>query len=182
MTNNLTYEELHRQFTYDPLTGLFIRNTTTAPNACKGEIAGTKKDGYIQISINHTSYYAHRLAWFYYYGYMPEGLIDHRDRIRHHNWILNLRESSNQCNIRNTGNRSDNTSGIKGVFWDTQKNKWASVICINQKRKHLGFYEDFDDAVCARLAGEQCVNWASCDSTSPAYLYVKENIQGVKNI
>lgn len=33
------------------------------------------------------------------------------------------------------------------------------------------------NAVCARLAGEQCLDWEGCDSNSPAYKYVKENIQ-----
>lgn len=173
---DLTYEELHRQLMYNPWTGLFYRKVK-AGNQKSETVVGTKKDGYIQIGIDYSNYYAQRLAWFYVYGYMPENMIDHKDRIKHHNWISNLREASNQCNIRNTGNRKDNTSGVKGVFWNSQKGKWTPVICINQKRKHLGFYDDFDEAVCTRLAGEQCVNWAGCDSCSPAYLYVKENIQ-----
>lgn len=112
-----------------------------------------------------------------YYGYWPENDIDHKDKIKHHNCIRNLRETSRQCNMRNMGNRKDNTSGVKGIHWDKLNKKWKTQISINRKRKTLGYYKDFDNAVCARLAGEQCVGWEGCDSNSPAYQYVKENIQ-----
>ena len=123
-------------------------------------------------------YKAHRLAWFYVHGYMPENDIDHEDRITNHNWIKNLREVSKVCNARNIGNIKSNTSGVKGVKWDKFNTKWEVCIMINQINKYLGRYKSFDNAVCARLAGEQCVNWEGCDSHSPAYQYVRENIQG----
>ena len=82
--------------------------------------------------------------------------------------------ASQSCNLRNTGNFAHNTSGVKGVSWSKLTNKWEACIKINRKKKHLGMYKNFDDAVCARLAGEQCLDWEGCDSNSPAYLYVKE--------
>jgi hypothetical protein len=33
---------------------------------------------------------------------------------------------------------------------------------------------DFDEAVCTRLAGEQCLNYDSCDTNSTAYQYVQQ--------
>ena len=47
-------------------------------------------------------------------------------------------------------------------------------MCINYKKIYLGIYKDFDEAVCVRLAVEQCVNWEGCDSNSPAYQYVQK--------
>jgi len=174
----LTYEELHRQLDYDSLTGIFKWKVSNSNRIKIGDITGYKgKRGYIEIRINGKLYKAHRLAWFYEHGYMPENDIDHIDRIKHHNWASNLRESSKQCNNRNTGNFAHNTSGVKGVGWRIQKSKWKATIIINGKCIHLGFYTSFDNAVCARLAGEQCVDWEGCDSCSPAYKYVKENIQ-----
>lgn len=38
---------------------------------------------------------------------------------------------------------------------------------------------DFDEAVCYRLAAEQCLNWSGCYDNSSACKYVKENIQGI---
>lgn len=174
----LTYEELHRQLMYNPWTGYFYWKI--AKRGVKiGNIAGSlnKKSEYIEMSINNFNIHAHRLVWFYVHGYLPENNIDHKDRVRYHNWISNLREVTQQCNLRNTGNRRNNTSGIKGIYWSTQKDKWHVRIMVNYKNKELGLYEDFDDAVCARLAGEQCLDWEGCDSNSPAYQYVKENIR-----
>jgi 5-methylcytosine-specific restriction endonuclease McrA len=39
-----------------------------------------------------------------------------------------------------------NTSGIKGVFWNSQKSKWAASIMIDYKAVHLGFFSDIADA------------------------------------
>lgn len=60
----------------------------------------------------------------------------------------------------------------------TQKEvrKLFSYIAINKKLKFLGRYNEFENAVCARLSAEQCLDWQGCDSESPAYQYVKENI------
>jgi hypothetical protein len=132
--------------------------------------------GYIQIRIDKKLYYAHRLAWLYVYGYFPENNIDHIDHKGYHNWIGNLREVSTQCNARNTGNFKHNSSGVKGVTWYPWVKKWAARIKINGKIRHLGLYEDFTEAVCTRLAAEQCLNWQKCDSTSPAYQYVRKQL------
>lgn len=176
---NLTNKELHYQLHYNPLNGIFIwKHPAKHSKMNPGEIAGTlNSEGYIQISIDGQGYLAHRLAWFYYYGYWPEKDIDHRNKKRHCNWILNLRQASQQCNSRNRRIAKNNTSGVKGVYLDKKYNKWYASIKVS-KRKYLGSYKEFDNAVCARLAGEQCVGWDGCDINSPAYIYVKENIQG----
>lgn len=181
MTKKLTYKELLIQLDYNHLTGYFYWKVSNSSQVNIGDIAGTKQNGYIHIQINGRIYLAHRLAWFYYYGYWPENDIDHRDQIRHHNWILNLRESSKQCNQRNCPNPKNNTSGIKGVSWSKSRQKWLAMLSLDNKNYSLGGYEVFDNAVCARLAGEQCLGWEGCDSCSPAYQYVKENIQGERH-
>ena len=178
MKKLISHKELLRQLYYDHLTGLFTRRTSNNRKYKIGDIAGhKKKSGYVIVSIHNRGYKAHRLAWFYYYGYWPEYGIDHKDLIKHHNWIDNLREATQQCNSQNTKNFKHNTSGVKGVSWYPLYNQWKACMYINKIQKHLGYYKDFDNAVCARLAGEQCVNWAGCDSNSPAYQYVKGNIQ-----
>jgi hypothetical protein len=89
--------------------------------------------------------------------------------------IKNLREVSRQCNARNTGNWITNTSGVKGVCWHKPTNKWMAYITINGKNKNLGIYKNFDNAAKARYKSEKELNWPDCDSSSPAYLYLKEN-------
>ena len=172
----VTYNELHRQLDYSPINGLFRWKIEPTKKIKIGDIAGYKNEGYVQIRINGQLHRAHRLAWLYVKGYLPENDIDHIKGIKDDNRIRKLREISRSCNLRNTGNRKNNISGIKGVSWLKSRNKWRSVVMVHQKYKHLGNYTDFDEAVCARLAGEQCLNWSDCDSNSPAYQYVTNNI------
>ena len=69
------------------------------------------------------------------------------------------------------------SSGIKGVSLKKNEEKWKSYINCTGEQKSLGYYKSFDNAVCARLAGEQCLDWDKIDINSPAFKYVKENIQ-----
>jgi len=113
----ITQKRLKSLFSYDESTGLFTRIVTVS-NQIAGTIVGNKRpDGYLQVTVDRKHYLIHRLAWLYVHGYFPENDIDHKDLIRDHNWIENLRESSRACNIINTGNRCTNTSGVKGVLW-----------------------------------------------------------------
>lgn len=173
----LTREELKESLNYNPETGVFTWKVRRKNSVQIGDVAGTKHpNGYIVIMVHGKLYGAHRLAWLYVHGYLPEYDVDHINRIKDNNRIINLREVSRSCNMRNTGNHKDNTSGVKGVGWAKRENKWYAQIRVNQKGKSLGYYVDFQDAVCARLAGEQACNWSGCDSNSPAFQYVKNKI------
>ena len=171
----LTQKKLKQILNYDPLTGVFIWIVTLCNRAIAGSVAGClKKSGYTQIKISGKTYSAHRLAWLYVYGYFPEHEIDHIDRNKSNNKINNLRHAARQCNARNIGLRKDNSSGIKGVCWHKQRDKWRAEIRVNNKNRHLGYFTDFTEAVCHRLAAEQCLGWCTCDSNTPANQYVKD--------
>jgi len=167
-------ERLKELLSYDHLTGIFLWKVSVNSRAQKGDVAGSDNEGYIHIRIDNKDYFAHRLAWLYEYGYFPENFLDHKDRIRHHNWIKNLREASQQCNLRNTGNRKNNKSGVKGICFYNPNQKWQAQIKVNGKNSHLGRFTDFTEAVAHRLAAEQCLNWSTCDSSSPAYQYIQK--------
>ena len=77
-------------------------------------------------------------------------------------------------NMRNCGNRKDNTSGVKGINWDKKSKKWKAQIRVYGKF-YLGCYKHLHNAVLARLAAEQCLGWPGCDSASPAYRYAVKN-------
>lgn len=173
----LTQKELKKVLHYDQKTGIFIRLIPSG-GAIKNSIAGTKHNGrYTRIQIDGNRYLAHRLAWLYTYGYFPENQLDHIDRNKRNNKISNLREVSHQCNNRNCGNPKHNTSSVRGIYWSKSNNKWYTQIKINYKIIYLGYHESFPEAVCHRLAAEQAEDWAGCNSSSPAYQYVKKNIQ-----
>ena len=81
-------------------------------------------------------------------------IIDHIDRDRLNNRKKNLRTATDHENGINQSRRKDNKSGIIGVRWWERDQKWLAQIKYNYKRYFLGYYEDFDDAVKARLNAE----------------------------
>lgn len=178
----LTQKRLKEALIYNPQTGVFMwkyeknKKVGRGGNRRFGLIAGAKCGNYTQISIDSNAYLAHRLAWFYMYGFFPENDIDHIDRNGHNNRRINLREVSRQCNIRNSKNYNRNKSGVKGVSFCSTTRKWVVFICVNYKNKNIGSFSSFLEAVCHRLAAEQALNWSGCDSSSPAFQYVKKEI------
>ncbi len=176
LKNSLTQEDLKKVLKYDPLTGIFKRKTASQRSSIGDAVGCRNARGYVTITVLGELYKAHRLAWLYVHGYFPENFIDHIDRIKHHNEISNLREVSKSCNVRNTGLLCNNTSGVKGV----NKNgaTWNARICANS----LGYFEDFDEAVCHRLAAEQCLDWSRCDSSSSAFKHVQKMLNNERSL
>ncbi len=173
----LTQEELKRQLNYNSDTGDFTWNIKKKHSRFQiGDIAGCKViQGYIVIKLDAKVYKAHRLAWLYMEGYLPENEIDHINRIKNDNRWKNLRHVSRKCNRRNSGIARNNKSGITGISWAKSKEKWNANIKINHKAINLGYFENKDDAVEARWKAENKYNYPTCNTTSTAFNYLKEN-------
>lgn len=145
----ISLDYLKHLFYYNPNTGTFTRLVTVAPSGkCKkGVIAGSKKsDGYVRIVVDGVSYAAHRLAWLYYYGVEPTKDLDHINRIRDDNRIVNLKEASKSENAMNQKMYSTNTSGVKGVVFNKQNNKWQAQIGYSGEKLYLGLYNTLQEA------------------------------------
>jgi hypothetical protein len=170
----LTQERIRELFDYrDGM--LFWKTPPKYGKVCCGDLAGCSHNrGYWRIKISGRHYLAHRLIFLYHHGYMPENLVDHKDRTRTKNTIGNLREISTACNARNSKQASNNVSGVRGVSKTKTSTKWSAHICVLKKHIYVGSSDDFVEAVCLRLAAEQSLGWDGCDSTSPAFLYVKK--------
>jgi len=67
---------------------------------------------------------------------------------------VNLRLATRSGQRANVGLCSNNTSGVTGVSWYRQRNKWRARIIVNGKQKHLGYFDDFDEAVKERQQAE----------------------------
>ena len=117
-----------------------------AHNIKIGAEAGCLKNrGYLCTKINGKSYLNHRLIFLYHHGCLPK-FIDHINNIKTDNRIENLREATVSQNALNKKQQSNNTSGIKGVSWNIQAQKWRVRLQINGKEKSFGAYYDFDAA------------------------------------
>lgn len=51
--------------------------------------------------------------------------------------------------------RIDNTSGATGINWLEDKHLWRAAINFKGKRRYLGSYRNFEDAVKARGRAEE---------------------------
>lgn len=149
----ITQVELKNLLRYDPETGVFY-HLTDRKRAKKGSIAGTRhSQGYIQIRIGlGTAFLAHRLAWLYVYGHTPTE-IDHINRNKTDNRLVNLRSVTRDENLRNTKVRSDNASGVKGVYYG--RASWYAQITVKGKAKHLGSFASKEEASAARYEAER---------------------------
>ena len=135
--------ELKEKLDYNQELGIFTWKLKSAFKKI-GSIAGYKNlQGYIIIKINKKMYPAHRLVCLYVYGYLPK-IIDHINGIKDDNRIINLRPATSSQNQWNRKLSKNNTSGIKGVTWNTHTNKWLAQTTINGKNKYLGYFEDIE--------------------------------------
>ena len=80
--------------------------------------------------------------------------FDHADRNPMNNRKYNLRKADFTENAQNQSKRISNKSGFVGVHWLSKKNKWVSYITVKKQRKHLGIFNNKDDAIVARLQAE----------------------------
>lgn len=156
----ITQQKLKEHIHYCHESGAFTWIKSTSNRAPSGSSAGTIKADpasrteYLVIKLFGVFYRAHRLAWLYMYGEFPDGDIDHENGVGTDNRILNLRVVTHIVNHKNMPLRSDNNSGVVGVSFDKQRNKWSAEIRDNRKKVFLGRFEDFDAAVQARKAAE----------------------------
>ena len=81
--------------------------------------------------------------------------IDHIDRNRLNNHISNLRYATTSQNAMNKSIQSNNTSGIVGVYFCKDKNKWRAVIKKDRNPIHLGYFETKEEAIEARSKAEE---------------------------
>lgn len=148
--SGLTQKRLKSLVHYDPLTGEFqwIGMQSKKSGVLVGTRAGSfhKKTGYWKICIGRRLYKASRLAWLYQTGEWPHGDVDHIDCNRSNDVWLNLRDVTNAQNHRNTKVRKTNTSGFKGVHFDSRRQKWKAVITVNYKNIHLGRFNTAQEA------------------------------------
>lgn len=171
---SLTQHKLKTLLDYNSETGVFTWICTSKySNLLPGDIAGCLDNkGYRIITIEEKSYKAHRLAFLWMEGYLPENAVDHFDRNKDNNAWSNLREVSAQCNARNRAIISTNRSGITGVCWSKATKKWQATIRVASKNIYLGQFDNIIDAAKARWKGEKLYNFPNCNSTSSAYQFL----------
>lgn len=156
MSIELTREFLLSKLVYDPETGLFQRIMKKKKGLLKpaGCLNTSHGKTYVMIKLHCKAYAAHRLAWMYVHGELPDKEVDHIDGDSINNRISNLRLATRQENAKNMRRSSPNSNGCCGVYWSKLKNKWEARIKSGYKNKLLGYFDNKDDAVKARKDAE----------------------------
>lgn len=158
-----TIDQLRNLLTYDPETGrLFwkerprsmfpsIRSWNCWNTKYAGRETGLTQDGYgyLRIKIFNQQHGVHRIAWALVHGLWPD-VVDHINGNPGDNRLVNLRSVSSSVNSRNQKMHSSNSSGITGVSWNNQREKWLAHIRVEGKQYSLGLFENKMDAARAR--------------------------------
>lgn len=130
-------------FRYDKGKLLYRYSSGRCKEGCE---AGTLNyTGYVNIKIKGKVYRAHRLIFMYHLGYLPIQ-VDHINGNKSDNRIENLRPCGNSENKMNTVIYKNNTSGVKGVSWCKNYDKWVAYIGKDKKQITLGYFSELTDA------------------------------------
>lgn len=146
----LTQDDLKKMLHYNDETGVFTWLVSRGRMAKSGDVAGsTDTNGHRQICVDGKTYQAHRLAWLYSFGKFPGNHIDHINGKRTDNRLLNLRDVTRLENQQNQKKYNTNKSGVTGVSWHKQHQKWYVNVQQNKKVKFLGLFGNLFDAAAA---------------------------------
>jgi alkyl hydroperoxide reductase subunit AhpF len=139
--NQHTLKELFEYIDGD----LFYKKSTALRIKVGNKVGWKNGSGYLQAKVDGKTYLVHRIIFLMHHGYLPK-YIDHIDTNPLNNKIENLRPATVLQNNQNVKTRKDNTSGIKGIDYRKNTNKWRARIKIAGVTKNLGEYNDIEYA------------------------------------
>jgi hypothetical protein len=93
----------------------------------------------------------HHVAWALSTGAWAKDELDFINGDTTDNRLANLREATHAENAQNQRRGALNTSGVSGVNWHRQAQKWRARIGIGGRRLSLGVYSELHDAERAYL-------------------------------
>lgn len=107
-------------------------------------------NGYIRTRFKGKQLYFHRFIL------NPEDKdeVDHIYHNKHDNRKVNLRIVARSQNEINKLPTKSNNSGVRGVYYDKTRNKWAVQITKDGKTHSLGRFKNKNDAIDTRIKKE----------------------------
>lgn len=82
-------------------------------------------------------------------------LIDHINHVTYDNRKSNLRICTSSQNQMNKGVSNKSQSGVRGVYWYSQQQKWSAEIIENGNKHRLGLYDNIEEAIKVRKEAEE---------------------------
>lgn len=152
--NGITADLARYLFNYDPDTGVLSWKNPRKKTLIGRPVGNKKGNNYMRVTVivdRKLNYFVvHRIAWLVHYGRWPKDQLDHINGIRNDNRLCNLRECSQAENNANTRLYKNNKSGVKGVYWEPDRNSWAAYIRENKILRRIGRFETKEEAALAR--------------------------------
>lgn len=86
----------------------------------------------------------------------PKNLeIDHINCLKNDNRKSNLRICSHINNLHNRKSHNKNKNEIIGVNFVKKSKKWHASICVNGKNINLGYFDNKEETIKARLEADK---------------------------
>lgn len=151
-----TIERLHEILSYDPDTGILTWKINSGRAVIGKEAGSLNPQSYRVIRIDGHPQTSHRMAWAMFYGehIKPPHQIDHINRVRNDNRIVNLRAAL-FCENQQNKTLPKNKTGYTGVYWSKRKRVfWASIKAYG-KNIHLGQFATAEAGHLAYLEAKQ---------------------------
>lgn len=123
---NLQWSDI---FYYDESSPSFLRWKVKTGKVRVGDQAGCLSNGcdYYRVRYNTKLYRCHRIIWEIFNGNIQDKFqVDRINGNSVDNSIGNLRLVTNQQNGQNMKKHRSNTSGVVGVVFDKNRNRWAA--------------------------------------------------------
>lgn len=145
----ILYRRTHKNKLYNQWSGMIYR--CTHESASHYERYGERGVSVCKEWIDSFESFA---DWSIANGYSDTLEIDRIDNNGNYS-PDNCRWVSHMENSRNRNTRKTSKSGVAGVMFREDIQKWRVSIGVNYKRINIGNFDSFDDAVAARKKAEQ---------------------------
>lgn len=169
--------DLQARVLYCPKSGAFHWRADCGPESFKsvrawnvwrrkfaGKAIGKTNRGYVVVAMTTAAgaceVAGHIAAWVLANGEWPAQEVDHKNRNRADNRLVNLRLATHQQNGQNKGVQRNSKCGRKGVHQHTQNGNWVAQITVNGRRKHLGSFPSVDEASNAYMTASMAIHGA----------------------
>lgn len=117
-------------------------------------------NGYGRFYLGNGLVVAHVVAYVLEVGDIPKGMeVDHRCRNKRCCNPSHLRLATHKQNGENqAGPQRNNKSGVRGVCWEKDSNRWRATVHHNGRQRSVGRFTELADAEAAVVAARNSLH------------------------